>query len=207
MLKFWRKVRSTAVVVPCLMSVSALAIGASIGISWTKTEVTPVVLVKPAIGGFVPVEGDSILIRWTRAEVTPVLLVKPGLFGFVPREGGGVADRWSKQDVLPVMFVESSSGNFVPSRRVYAGGDRNESLRQTPPQLSSVIESRIDGDFSGWNGETIVRLMNGQIWQQKEYYYRYHYAFMPNVLIFMSGGTYKMKVDGIDKAVGVSRLK
>jgi hypothetical protein len=70
-----------------------------------------------------------------------------------------------------------------------------------------VIESQIDGDFEGWEGETIVKLMNGQIWQQSEYHYTYHYSFMPSVLIYKSGGGYKMKVEGIDKAVGVVKLR
>ena len=73
--------------------------------------------------------------------------------------------------------------------------------------VPSVIETQIDGDFEGWEGETVVKLMNGQIWQQTEYYYYYHYAFMPKVLIYRSGGGYKMKVEGIDKAVGVERLR
>lgn len=88
----------------------------------------------------------------------------------------------------------------------------------TPPPLiqpgsrvatshGSVIESKIDGDFEGWEGETIVKLMNGQIWQQTEYYYHYHYAFMPDVLIYKSGGGWKMKVEGIDRAVGVQQLE
>lgn len=72
---------------------------------------------------------------------------------------------------------------------------------------SSVIETQIDGDFEGWEGETIVKLMNGQIWQQTEYHYHYHYAFMPKVLIYRSGGGYKMKVEGVEKAVGVERLR
>ncbi len=72
---------------------------------------------------------------------------------------------------------------------------------------SEVIECKIDGDFKGWEGETIVKLTNGQIWQQSEYYYCYHYAFMPGVIIFRYGGGFKMKVDGVDKSVGVSQLK
>ena len=71
----------------------------------------------------------------------------------------------------------------------------------------SVIESKIDGSFEGWDGETIVKLWNGQIWQQDEYYYTYHYSYMPKVLIYKSGGTYKMRVDGIDRAIRVERLK
>jgi len=87
----------------------------------------------------------------------------------------------------------------------------------TPPPLiqpssraatshSSVIESKMDGDFEGWEGDTIVKLMNGQIWQQTEYYYHYHYAFMPDVSVYKSGGGWKMKVEGIDRAVGVQQL-
>jgi hypothetical protein len=72
---------------------------------------------------------------------------------------------------------------------------------------SGVIETKVDGEFQGWEGETVVKLMNGQIWQQSEYYYRYHYAYMPNALIYKAGSGHKMKVDGIDKAVGVTRLR
>jgi len=71
---------------------------------------------------------------------------------------------------------------------------------------SEIIESQIDGDFEGWEGETIVKLTNGQIWQQIEYYYYYRYAFMPKVHIFRTGGGYKMVVDGVKKPVGVELL-
>lgn len=74
-------------------------------------------------------------------------------------------------------------------------------------EFSQVIQSQIDGDFEGWEGETIVKLMNGQIWQQSEFYYHYHYAFMPDVLIYSSGGVYKMIVEGVDKAIGVTQLR
>ena len=81
---------------------------------------------------------------------------------------------------------------------------KSETRKSLTPQ---VIESQIDDDFEGWEGETIVKLTNGQIWQQREYYYQYHYAFMPKVIIYRTDGDYKMKVDGIEKAVGVERLK
>lgn len=71
----------------------------------------------------------------------------------------------------------------------------------------SVVEARVDGVFNGWEGETIVKLNNGQIWQQSEYYYHYHYAYGPNVIVYKSGAGYKMKIDGIEKAVGVVLLR
>ena len=70
-----------------------------------------------------------------------------------------------------------------------------------------TIESYLSGEFEGWEGETVVTLSNGQVWQQVEYYYHYHYAFMPKVTIFQSGGGYKMLVEGVPKAVGVIQVR
>ena len=53
----------------------------------------------------------------------------------------------------------------------------------------------------------IIKLMNGQIWQQIEYYYEYHYAYMPKVLVYPSAGGFKMKIEGTSQAVGVQRLR
>jgi hypothetical protein len=87
------------------------------------------------------------------------------------------------------------------------GAARNDKKARGDDAHPTLIESQIDGDFEGWEGETIIKLINGQIWQQSEYYYEYYYSFMPDVLIYSSGGQYKMKVDGVDEAVEVVRLK
>lgn len=83
--------------------------------------------------------------------------------------------------------------------------------RTSSPSIhKSVIESQIDGDFEGWEGETIFKLVNGQIWQQSSYSYTYHYAYMPQVIIYPSRSSssgYKMKVDGVDEAIDVIQLK
>jgi hypothetical protein len=70
-----------------------------------------------------------------------------------------------------------------------------------------VIESKIEGDFEGWEGETIFKLDNGQIWQQSSYAYTYHYAYRPDVIIYKVGSVYKMKVEGVDSTIYVRRLK
>src|SRR6185503_5314110 len=59
------------------------------------------------------------------------------------------------------------------------------------------IESRIDGTFEGWTGQTIVKLQNGQIWQQASYSYRYHYAYGPRALLYKAGSSYKMLVENV----------
>ena len=70
-----------------------------------------------------------------------------------------------------------------------------------------VIESTIEGEFNGWDGETIFKLDNGQIWQQSSYSYSYKYSYRPKVIIFKVGSVYKMKVDGMSNAIYVKRLK
>lgn len=77
------------------------------------------------------------------------------------------------------------------------------SFDETP----DVIESWIDGTFEGWKGDTIFKLMNGQIWQQDSFSYWYHYAYMPSVIIYKSGSQYKMQVDGVSQTITVKRLK
>ena len=67
--------------------------------------------------------------------------------------------------------------------------------------------SQIDGEFTGWEGETIFKLYNGQIWQQTSYSYTYHYAYNPDVTIYPSKGSCKMKVDGVKDAITVQRLR
>jgi hypothetical protein len=71
----------------------------------------------------------------------------------------------------------------------------------------AVIETQINDTFKGWDGETIFRLSNGQIWQQAAYAYTYHYAYRPNVWIYLSGSVYRMRVEGVDSTIPVRRLK
>ncbi|MCJ7651492.1 MAG: hypothetical protein MUP85_23025 [Candidatus Lokiarchaeota archaeon] len=74
-------------------------------------------------------------------------------------------------------------------------------------KTTSVIETQIDGEFEGWEGETIFKLMNGQIWQQSSYAYFYHYAYCPNVIIYKTSNGFIMKVEGIDKKISVIQLR
>lgn len=76
-------------------------------------------------------------------------------------------------------LVLSVNGNSIPIRRVI-----------------NIIESRIDGEFSGWAGESVYRLTNGQQWQQASYKYQYRYSYMPAAVIFQARSGYKMLVAG-----------
>ncbi len=72
------------------------------------------------------------------------------------------------------------------------------------PVSGSVVESRIDGEFQGWDGDTVFRLLNGQIWTQASYSYSYHDAYDPQVLIYPSNGGWRMRVDGVSQTISRS---
>jgi hypothetical protein len=39
------------------------------------------------------------------------------------------------------------------------------------------VKARINGSWTGWSGNTIVKLTNGSVWEQAEYYYEYRYSY------------------------------
>ena len=72
---------------------------------------------------------------------------------------------------------------------------------------SPAIESSISGEFHGWDGETVFKLDNDQIWQQAEYDYEYEYEYHPDVTIYETSGGCKMKVEDMEETIFVKRIK
>jgi hypothetical protein len=216
--------------VACTVAVAFVA-GATVGAEWQKKEVVPVVLVKPGIGGFEPSDGTSIGNTWPKSAVRPVLLVKPAIGGFEPVEGSSIGNSWQKEAVIPVMLVEPNGLSFVPLQRltddsshrardaITAAAATRDAIAAAattpearpsarPGAASPLIESRLEGHFNGWDGETLFKLDNGQIWQQAASGYHYHYTFRPSVtLVRVRGDVYTMHVDGVTESVTVRRLK
>lgn len=125
---------------------------------------------------------------------------------------------WEVKYEYEYMYAYSPQVVICPSAQTLHIDGKKLSVHQlssgrTKKQLSSkrsnvdVIESNIDGTFNGWDGETIFKLRNGQIWQQSSYAYTYHYAYAPDVMIYKTSGVYKMKVDGVDTSINVTQLK
>jgi hypothetical protein len=108
-------------------------------------------------------------------------------------------EQWLARYTQAVAQVLASTEKVAPSKTAPA---RSSELR-TP----EVIETCIEGEFEGWEGETIFKLCNGQIWQQSEYDYTYEYAYRPDVLIYKSASGYRMKVEDVAETIGVRRLK
>ena len=68
-----------------------------------------------------------------------------------------------------------------------------------------MIQSTIRGEFTGWSGETVFALDNGQIWPQAAYAYHYHYAYRPRVTIVQTGTGHIIRVEGVSETVIVRR--
>ena len=72
-------------------------------------------------------------------------------------------------------------------------------------RITDVFESQINGEFKGWEGETVYMLTNGQVWQQCTYHYEYKYSYRPEAFIYSNGTGYKMQVEGT--TADVRRIK
>ena len=76
------------------------------------------------------------------------------------------------------MPLQISGSTFSAFRRAISNNSfSSKGIVASPAAGSpSAIETEIEGDFNGWDGETIFKLANGQIWQQAEYDYEYEHA-------------------------------
>ena len=68
------------------------------------------------------------------------------------------------------------------------------------------IESKIYGTFTGWHGDAVFKLTNGQHWLQVEYKYAYKYMYRPAVVVTQRNSGFEMAVDGMEESVRVRRL-
>ncbi len=87
------------------------------------------------------------------------------------------------------------------------------STESAPPRTdvstdcAPAIESNLAGDFNGWEGETVFKLDNGQIWEQAEHSYTYSYSYRPEVTIYRVSGGCRLKVEDEDETILVRRIR
>lgn len=69
--------------------------------------------------------------------------------------------------------------------------------------IRARMDYTVNGAWNGWDGDTIVEMTDGSIWQQAEYLYEYRYAYRPVAAIVGD----RMLVDGMNSSVRVRRLR
>lgn len=72
------------------------------------------------------------------------------------------------------------------------------------------ITSRISNDFDGWDGRTVFRLENGQVWVQKDVNSTMSWRGSSHPIVTIKRkafNSYLLKVEGANKSVRVKRVK
>ena len=75
-------------------------------------------------------------------------------------------------------------------------------------EVPTAITARLKGEFRGWDGNTIFRLDNGQVWQQRVGgKYRSSKLMDPEVEVEKGRFGYYLKVLSSGRSVGVKRIR
>lgn len=91
-----------------------------------------------------------------------------------------------------------------PARDESNFGRELQQAREGPESVSS----RYDGTFSGWTGDTVFQLENGQVWKQSESDRLSVKMERPMITIRRGWfGAYYLKVEGANKQIRVKRIK
>ncbi len=72
--------------------------------------------------------------------------------------------------------------------------------------MKLLYESRIKGDFEGWDRDKVFELDNGTKWQQRNYKYKYHYCYRPKAKIYQNGSRYFLHVECVNDRIEVIRV-
>lgn len=73
--------------------------------------------------------------------------------------------------------------------------------------VGAYFESKIDGNFEGFEFGKLYKLQNGQIWEQTSSKMSARYRFAPTVYVWQSGSRWKMRIDDDDRTVDVKQVK
>lgn len=96
----------------------------------------------------------------------------------------------------------------APARAPLASADDDFGLDRERGNDQREIQSRLDGEFTGWSGRTLFKLENGQVWRQSEPG-RFR-AQIDRPLITIERGafnSYRLKVDGMNRSIRVKRVR
>jgi hypothetical protein len=76
-----------------------------------------------------------------------------------------------------------------------------------PSANPNMIETRMAGDFTGWDGGTVFQFTNGQLWRQASFGTLYHFQRSPKVTLVATGSGWRLQVEGVPQSIYVRRLR
>lgn len=76
-----------------------------------------------------------------------------------------------------------------------------------PSANPGVMETRMAGDFTGWDGGTVFEFANGQVWRQTSFGTLHHYLRSPKVTLVATGSGWRLQVEGVPQSIYVRRIR
>lgn len=100
---------------------------------------------------------------------------------------------------------------YRPRVRIYLEGGRwmaEFDCMEEPIEVvqATILEQGIIvSDFNGFDGDARFEFQSGQVWEQTEYKYKYHYAHRPPAMVVNGINGVVLHVEGMDESVRVRR--
>ncbi|HLF31071.1 MAG TPA: hypothetical protein VI566_08605 [Xanthomonadales bacterium] len=90
-----------------------------------------------------------------------------------------------------------------------SGDDRGFNIQKMQDQDRTPITSRLVGEFTGWDGQTVFKLENGMIWEQADNDDFYIRAVENPVVNIKPGAfkTWKLSIEGYSSSCKVKRIQ
>ncbi len=76
-----------------------------------------------------------------------------------------------------------------------------------PSANPSMMETRMAGDFTGWDGGSAFEFVNGQMWRQTSFGTLHQYLRSPKVTLVATGSGWRMQVEGVPQSIQVRRIR
>jgi hypothetical protein len=166
-----------------------------------------------------PVEPDP------TPDVVPVDPVIPPTEEVILYQGqvAGTFNGWS-EDTL----IEVDNGNiwkqatyyyhytyaYRPNITIYLDGTRYYAevegidKRVEVEMVMEYFKGKIKDTFNGWNGDTVIELIDGSLWEQDDNQIEVAFAFQPDIIIYRHDyeTSFYASVEGVDKHVKVNQF-
>jgi hypothetical protein len=120
---------------------------------------------------------------------------------------------WRVQHEYSYLYEYYPNVVVCPDRMLLIVGDRTLNVAPIvsapgdPNEERAVVESRIDGQFEGFEFGRVYLLQNGQVWRQTSARIRLRLRLSPRVLIVPTASGFEMTVEGVEGGVRVERLR
>jgi len=147
----------------------------------------------------------------------PVVVIRLSLTALNAQSAENLQDKMTAEEFRSAGLHRLSSSELAYLNQWLAPATPAEVVsfgeEQLPPAAPDAeasdlkIATRIKGKFTGWDGRTIFRLVNGQVWQQRQagkYAYR---AESPEVILKRGNFGYYLKIVSTRLQIPVKRLK